>query len=234
VLYLFFVLEILPRKSAFADDVLVDSVRSLSEGILQTDHQLLSDDNRDSMSAVSSLSPGLSQANDDQANRDGSFLRNAVDDKLETARNMAADSGEEHRHLVAGDSFWAAGTETLYSDHQKLSVVENAVEHRPSVDRAVENIEEDYRLGHIVGDDGRHQAEYIDHRHDVVMEPEDEESHHIRHVGGDAADNHDMAPLPQPFTARSKTSELISYRDDFTEMSDDHRTHSAADSRLVK
>ena len=222
--YKFVVLEIRPRQSAISDDVLAGSIRPLSDGILRTNHELLSDDNRDSMSAVSSLSEGLTQA-DDRAKHGGSFVRNTVDERSE----LAAVSDEERGHVVASDNF-RCGTEAAYEDHRKQSIVENASgERRASMDGAVENIPVEHRPS-LTAADGQHRGMSVDHGHAVATERVDEVSQQSRHGGGDAAVSHDVAPPPQPSTARS---EYMSYRDDFTEMSDNHGTHSATDSRLA-
>lgn len=187
---------------------------------MRTNHGLLSDNNRASLSAVSSLSEGLRQADDG-----GPLVRNTVDERLESAWNMAAVSDEEHRHIVAGDDLWCGTTETRYEDHR--SVVENAAgEHRPSV-VSVGNILEKHRPSPVAADSHHHAVSNV-----AVTENADKASHGIYHADGDATVN--VAPLPQPSTARSKTSEYISYKDDFTEMSDQHGTHSTTDSRSAE
>ena len=226
--------EICPRKSAFANDILVDGVHPVPDGILQTNHRLSSDDNTDSVSAMSSSSEGLRPVDDDQTNHDGYLMRNAVDERLEAAKNIAEVSDKERGDVVAGDDSWGS-TEAAYKHHQKLSAVENAGGvQRPSVDGAVESVQEEHRPNLISADDGHPEAECIDHEHDAAVGLHDEESQHIYHSTGDATDNHDLALLHQPSTARSKTSEYVSYGEDFTEMSDDRATHSATDSRLAE
>lgn len=185
------------------------------------------------MSAVSSLSEGFQQADHDQTKRGGSVVRNIDVERVELAQNMAVVSSEERRHVIAGDDF-SCDTKAPWEDHQNRSVVENAAgEHMPIVDRAVENVQEEQRPSLVVADDNRFHAVFIDCGHGAVIELAGEASRPIHQAGGDAADIHDTALLQQPSTARSKTSEYISYRDDFTEMSDNHATCSATDSRLA-
>lgn len=225
-------------KSSMSSDV-----RPFANVVLNGDQQLVCDDVNDSTSHVSSSLQGLRELESDRAGEcRESLARNTFDENLELAHSavastthggMMADGDEEHRHELTGKRSQEPqfGAHMAYKRHQNQPSVENVADRcRPGIERACELSQQEHKTSMITADDKC----AISDQHSVAAEPDNAVSPHHCHAGGDADVNHDIVPLPQPSTGRSKTSEHISYKDDFTELSDNQLTRSVFDSRFVQ
>jgi len=201
--------------------------------------QLIHDDVNDSSSHVSLSSESLREANGDGVGeRRESIARNAVGENLESAQSaveftthvdMLAVSDEEHEHVLTGKGQEPRrSTDVAYKDHQSQLGIDSVAEQCRL--RADELSQQEHRPNLITADDNY----ATDNGHGVATEPDNAVSLHYHHAGRGATVDHDIVPLPQPSTGRSKTSEHMSYKDDFTEISDNLHTRSAVDSRSVQ
>jgi len=230
--------EICPMKSSLSSDV-----RPLANIVLNGDQQLVCDDVNDTTSHLSSSLEGLRELESDRAGEcRESLARNTFNENLELAHGavastthdgMIADGDEEHRHVLTGEKNQEPQftVNMAYKRHQNQPSVENVADRcRPDVERAVELSQQEHRTSMITADD----KYAISDQHSVAAEPDNAVTPHHCHAGGDADVNHDIVPLPQPSTGRPKTSEHMSYKDDFTELSDNQLTRSVIDSRFVQ
>jgi len=171
--------------------------------VLRNNRELVDDGVRNTASPVSLLSDDMGQAGEELG-------RTAADERLDSTWSVMAD----HRQVAASD-------DPLHNDEMpsegylgKHSNENAATERGSDLDGAVSSVERDQRPSLVMADD----RSVIDDGNCMATEPGNEHFH--------PAD--DTAPLPQPSTARS---EFTSYRDDFTEMSNNHISRLAADAR---
>ena len=200
-------------------NTLADNLRPSVDVVLKENRQLVCDDVDDSTQLASSLS-GLSQASDDRVDCGESLARKSSGEKLLSVSAVVAVGNEEDGRVATGkDREARSSDELVYNGHQNQLSVKNATEEHQPVDNrqqwaSITTVDDHYA---------------IDHRHNVDMEPANAVSPYIHPAGGDAAVNCDIEL--QLSTARSRTFEHTSYKDDFTELSTNHGTHSATQSR---
>lgn len=201
-------------------------------GVSTTSHRLVSNDAKDLAGTVGSSLEGLRRVGGDSGE---SLLRRAADDNPESCWSVVAGHGSTadsegfplSRNLdvdgvwnglaAAGESLRVNGEDVQLNSNHRLTDIDISV--KADVERSAEAVQpqqvlEQLSAGSRLPSDVRH----------VVV---DEETHPPTH--------HDAAvKVPQPSTARSKTSECISYKDDFTAMSDVEDAASATGSRSVE